>query len=316
VTQANDVQSEAARSGAAVESGSTEESLGNQLRAAREQQGLSVEQVSEALHLDAPVITALEQDNFATLGATVYVRGHLKTYAQLLGLSPDAILSAYQSPDSEPVVAPVLRKSKNVSVQVNPVLWAGGALVIVLGLLLGVYVLLNDEPGAGPGVAVEESADTPGAVPAGPTPPVIVESTRDYPLVEEILPESPRVFIAPPVVTEAPLPVTRSEVEVKAQEESFSPVPRPAATTVRLELQFSQESWVEISDANRRLLFGLQHEGNRRELVGEPPFNLLIGNARGVTLMVNDEPYSVPAAGVRGKVARFEITDADLGQVE
>jgi len=81
---------------------------------------------------------------------------------------------------------------------------------------------------------------------------------------------------------------------------------------MRLGLQFNQESWVEISDANRRLLFGLQHKGNRRELTGEPPFNLLIGNARGVDLTVNDEPFDVPAARVRGKVARFKITGAEF----
>jgi cytoskeleton protein RodZ len=76
---------------------------------------------------------------------------------------------------------------------------------------------------------------------------------------------------------------------------------------MRLSLHFREESWVEISDANRRLLFGLQREGRRRELAGEPPFRLLFGNAAGVDLRVDDEPYPVPRSGRTGQVARFEI---------
>jgi cytoskeleton protein RodZ len=76
---------------------------------------------------------------------------------------------------------------------------------------------------------------------------------------------------------------------------------------MRLSLHFREESWVEISDANRRLLFGLQRAGRRRELAGEPPFRLLFGNAAGVDLRVDDEPYPVPRSGRTGQVARFEI---------
>jgi hypothetical protein len=94
-------------------------------------------------------------------------------------------------------------------------------------------------------------------------------------------------------------PVAESPVEPDTE--------RPSRT-VQLSLHFRQESWVEISDANSRLLFGLQREGRRRELTAEPPIQLLIGNAGGVDLSVNDEPYSVPVAGVTGKVARFEIS--------
>ena len=199
---------------------------------------------------------------------------------------------------------------------IYPVLWAGGALAILLGLMLGVYVLLDDETSTVPVVVADESANMSMAAPVEPAVPAAaaVKTVKEVPTREESRPETPRIVSAPQVaqvVTEDPLPVVDAEVEV----DDLTPVPRPAAT-MRLELQFSQESWVEISDANRRLLFGLQHKGNRREVIGEPPFNLLIGNAHGVTLTVNDKPYDVPATGVRGKVARFEITGADLNRAE
>ena len=82
---------------------------------------------------------------------------------------------------------------------------------------------------------------------------------------------------------------------------------------MRLSLNFSQDSWVEISDASDRLLFGLQRAGVR-ELRGEAPFSVLIGNARGVSLTVNGRDFDIPLKAIRGKVARFEITAEDLKQ--
>ena len=58
------------------------------LRLAREQLGLTQQQAAEQLTVDVSVITALDADDFAALGADVFVKGHLRRYAALLGL-PD-----------------------------------------------------------------------------------------------------------------------------------------------------------------------------------------------------------------------------------
>jgi cytoskeleton protein RodZ len=67
--------------------------IGEVLRAARTEMGLTVVQAAERLHVDAVIIEALEAGRFATLGAPVFVRGHLRRYAELLG-EPDAPLQA------------------------------------------------------------------------------------------------------------------------------------------------------------------------------------------------------------------------------
>jgi cytoskeleton protein RodZ len=59
--------------------------IGKQLRAARERMGLGVSQAAEQLHVDDKVIDALETGRFQQLGAPVYVRGHLRHYAELVG---------------------------------------------------------------------------------------------------------------------------------------------------------------------------------------------------------------------------------------
>jgi cytoskeleton protein RodZ len=301
VKQADDVMSETAMTDVATEENSTGAGLGEKLRIARERRALSLEQVSDALHLDEAVIIALEQGRFETLGAPVYVRGHLKAYTQLLGLATDEFLSSFSGSEPETVVAPALRRQGVTPATINPILLAGGGLVVLLGLLLGMYVLFGTED---PDISVADEAEfsAPIADPSVDAVPTGVDTVKA--VSEASMPEERRIVALPEVVAEPPEPAIEVDDAVLPTEATTS---RPVAT-MRLALQFRQESWVEISDANRRLLFGLQREGYRREITGEPPFNLLIGNANGVTLTVDGEPFDVPVSGLRGKVARFEIT--------
>jgi cytoskeleton protein RodZ len=69
--------------------------IGEQLLRAREAMGLSPAQAAERLHVDVAIIDALETGRFAVLGAPVFVRGHLRRYAELLGASEDTLQAQY-----------------------------------------------------------------------------------------------------------------------------------------------------------------------------------------------------------------------------
>ena len=70
---------------------------GARLRGAREKKGLTVLQAAEKLHVDARTLEALEAEDFAALGAEVYVRGHLRRYAEFIGESPAELQELYTS---------------------------------------------------------------------------------------------------------------------------------------------------------------------------------------------------------------------------
>ena len=76
--------------------------IGARLRAARESKGLTVLQAAEKLHVDARVLEALEAENFEPLGADVYVRGHLRRYAELVGESPAELQELYSDTSRQP----------------------------------------------------------------------------------------------------------------------------------------------------------------------------------------------------------------------
>src|SRR3954470_20698582 len=69
--------------------------IGTRLRAGREKMGLTQLQVAEKLHVDSKVIDNLEIERFDALGAPVFVRGHLKHYAELIGEPASELLDLY-----------------------------------------------------------------------------------------------------------------------------------------------------------------------------------------------------------------------------
>jgi cytoskeleton protein RodZ len=80
--------------------------------------------------------------------------------------------------------------------------------------------------------------------------------------------------------------------------------------SLEVDLQFLEDSWVEVTDArNERLYYGLAKAGSVSHIAGEPPFDVLLGNADGVVVEVAGEPYDYPRRSRNGKVARFTLTD-------
>jgi len=78
---------------------------GLRLAEARVRAGWSLLQAADQLHLDIVSVQALEAGDFAVLGAMVYARGHLRRYAELLGLPEVEIAAACaraRFPDRDP----------------------------------------------------------------------------------------------------------------------------------------------------------------------------------------------------------------------
>jgi len=109
--------------------------IGETLRSARERMGLGVVQAAERLHVDAKVIDALETGSFKALGAPVFVRGHLRRYAELLG-EPDEPLQQRYTSMSEASAPPDLTQLPRRVAPVLPTSRPRWPLVLLAVLLL------------------------------------------------------------------------------------------------------------------------------------------------------------------------------------
>lgn len=104
------------------------------LLSARKARGLSRIEAAAALRLDESSIAALEEENFGRLGAPVFVRGHLRHYAELLGLSAPTVLDAYRAMAPLSETLPELPRRSEIRVVRHSGSWswsvAGGVLLL------------------------------------------------------------------------------------------------------------------------------------------------------------------------------------------
>jgi cytoskeleton protein RodZ len=80
------------------------ESIGQQLRQARQQRRISLEQAAQATHIRLHYLEALEAGQFTTLSSAVQLRGFLRAYAQYLGLPEQPLLAELDGKSLPPEV--------------------------------------------------------------------------------------------------------------------------------------------------------------------------------------------------------------------
>ena len=73
---------------------------GNILRESREQKGVSIKDVSDALHIRIPYLQALENGRAEIIPSNVQARGFLRIYSEFLGLDPVDIIQEWDNPGS------------------------------------------------------------------------------------------------------------------------------------------------------------------------------------------------------------------------
>ena len=153
--------------------------LGERFRAAREARGLSLSDVAEQIRIRSVYLSAIEDENWSAIGAPVYARGFLRTYARFLGLDPEETVAEFneQAPAAAPAAAHAApmpssadylgteRPSRNLS----PLIWIASLVAVVLVAFV-IYNALTLHQGtrvAAVAVASSEPSSEPSAEPSG-----------------------------------------------------------------------------------------------------------------------------------------------------
>ena len=274
---------------------------GARLRRQREIAGLSEQQVAEQLNLDSAAVTAIERDDYAVLGAPVFVRGHLKRYAALVGLPEDDVVGAYdrsRAQLAEPTLIPKSREEMRP--ERGPARWpwiVGSLALFLLAAGIAAYVgehglELPDWPfGRGEGTATAQgSVGGPAGAQSGP-PSLSPEPMAATPGSAG---DATSVTLAGATTTVAP-PDGVAQVPVQPGQ-------------VSLELRFAADSWVEIYDsAGKAVLYDLGKAGTQRTVSGAAPLSLTFGNAPAITLQANGRVVALPAPPAGQTVGRYSL---------
>ncbi len=70
-------------------------SIGKTLKALRESNNITLNDIASKLRLDVRFISAIEEDNFDSLPDPIYVRGYIRSYSKLLGADADALVRTF-----------------------------------------------------------------------------------------------------------------------------------------------------------------------------------------------------------------------------
>ncbi len=257
---------------------------GRALAAARAELKLSLADVSQQIKYGVKQIAAIEADDYARLPGTTFVRGMIRSYAKLLQIDAEPLLADLVRRDIPAVAAVDLRTNRQ-----EPFVEGGAksnriyvllSLAALLAVAVVVYEWQINPPDTGKVVTIMPKGAQIDASVAAPAP------------------------VAVPVPAPAPAPAQANMPEPAvadaasaAQTGAGAAAPAAAASVSglkRIELEFGDLSWVEIKQANGKILLSQLNRGGTKQVIeGVPPFELVIGNAASVRLKYNDAPVDL-----------------------
>lgn len=296
----------------ASENGSSRSELGvaasgEALRQARESRGLSVAEVAGTLKLTSRQVEAIETEELDQLPGIAFARGFIRNYARLLGLDPAPLLERLDlpaqvkdlrlAPESNAEGAVPSEPAGYRSQSATPALLA---VVLIVGLGLAAWYLdlgklIQPHP-ARP--APEQSEPAAVAAASEPLfPPGSEEASAAQVTAEASAPQTAQ--------SEAPAaaPVVQSAPAVPA---SSAAVPAAKAGS-GLHFSVEQDAWLEVRDAEGKIVFSqLAKAGSNQDVLGQPPFSLVVGNVQHVKLEFNGKPVDL-VPHTKGSVARLTV---------
>lgn len=278
-------------------------SVGQQLRAAREAKGLAAVDVARTLKLSLRQIEALEADDWDRLPCTTIIRGFVRNYARLLGLNSEQMMSELdrlrmpQAPELDlPAGTPVKISHETQADRRDYVRVFSGLTVLLLAVLA--YFFFPPELWQSTLAALKSATQSR---------PLVEEKAKiAAPLAEEL--KSPQTPLVPPATTVLP--------DASSPPAAPAPSPAPAAPEAPtsqapvgnvLKFSFAQPSWVEVRDRLGQIIFSQLSPGDsQREIEGQPPFTLVVGNAAHVTLLYKGKSVDLSKRS-RDDVARLTV---------
>lgn len=281
--------------------------IGQRLREARERRGMSFEAALEILHCTPEVLQSLEQGRFERLGAAVFVRGHLKRYADLVGEPAEEVLGQWSAVGAGP--APDLTQRPQAPRPLALRQWGRTAAYVAVAIVLVALAW----------AVLRFAAPAVRSVAPAPAQPQALPALREPPPAPVIAPVAPATTATTVVAaTEATLAdtgnpaaaptATVSSAAVAASSGPVAPTDREPAGRITVAGSFAEPCWVEVTDATgKRLYYGLAPAGGRLSLTGTAPFRVLLGVQSAATLEVGGRSVAIPAGAPGLRSTRFQL---------
>lgn len=278
------------------------------LKTERKKRKISLAQIAADTHISLRYLQSIEEGRYSDLPGGLYNRAFLKAYCESINLDPQEILDSYDAqtvssqPDNHnnPMPLPPLHNTFSVS---GPILiWTIMLLISAFGIFFSrgwiseiFSPYFSEKTIAGisnetPGVPSSDSVD---ASTFSANPPVMgsIAAIESSPDTETVTP-----------VQNHPAPPDKEPVQ---------PGPGVAAK-LHMEIAAKEQCWVSIDSDGIPSTRKLMEPGETQEFSAVNRMHVLIGNAGGIQMKINDKPTK--PLGKPGEVIRMNIDLENLQQ--
>jgi cytoskeletal protein RodZ len=257
--------------------------LGEKLRQAREERGISIREVAEQTRISSLYLESIENDNFKPLPGGIFNRGFVKSYAKFVGVDENEALqdyarliaeSEFRDEEHQRVYKPEVLTDDNASSSMIPTIIFAGIILALMtsGILFLVNYIQNqpDEPaGAGNAVNANITDQTTGVAPTPQGLPLFDEIRLEFKATNEkvsveavtdgtrstenVEPSAIKIFTARESLSVSYYKGFAGKVELTLNGRSIEPPPAPAQRNV-ITLAVNKDNVRQIWEAGSFML--------------------------------------------------------------
>lgn len=266
------------------------QTLGQVLVAARLTCQISQSDMATKLCLGIKVVEEIEEDRLDDTVNPLFNKGYVKNYAKLVGVDQGLVVELFEQqyrsidPPGKMQSFSQRNKAQTHNSYLNSV-----TIVIVLGLVAMLIAWWWQQRNEA--ATVSDNAESSIAQPA------LAQSSGN-------LESQPLDEIVPSL---APVLHAKGSTDKLAGAENSISDAEQISVSHRLELTFSQDCWVKVTDASNEVLaLGIKKAGSVMQLDGVPPFEVTLGAPGAVSVTHQDKPLDFTAF-ITGNKARFRV---------
>ncbi len=298
------------------------ESLGSDLKAARNKRTLSLEKISDDTRISVRCLRALEEGRYSDLPGGMYNRAFLRAYCEYLGVDAKPFLQRYETDTASTGEKPLKARGKVFKPTSYPqphplAIWS-----LLLGLTIaGLYfsrnwitavfspyfsrppasrIETNREVPANP-TSLTAPPDSRGSLPS-PSPPMPGASAIADANTKAAALAQPTVENPPPVTVQAPAAAAQNTMVANP---TANPDERPSSKPIQIRLHAVQECWTSVYSDGNRIFIKMLRPGDDQSFDAAERIVVVLGNAAGVRLTINGQ--ATKPLGKLGEVVRVSI---------
>jgi cytoskeleton protein RodZ len=271
------------------------ENFGSYLKHERELRGVPLEEISGATKIHIRFLQALEDNQFDELPGEVFIKGYIRSYANIIGSNVEEMLNIYEEC--------VGNKKENMFESVPPSnisakTFLGFSLVvlIILALIFGVRFLISSKNNQA--VKNVELNGKQNIEPPAPLPIKSLEEKNSLVIEDKILKESdaPLPEESQALITELDSLKQKSDIEnqvnslVPTDNENQLVLEKPLKLTIKVK----HNSWFNMTIDDFREEDFIIPAGEEKSYWGNNVFRLTIGNKRGTEIILNEKKLVIP----------------------